>query len=162
MDLKARVGPLEHALGLVFLEEATAHEEPEDRAAERFGQGGGVMGGPPRPAHEGPLGPEAALGDDEVEMGMPVGQRTMGLEAGDDADLQVRFPGGGADGGGHAAGRDPGEIAEQGAPVQAGGPEPFRQGEDHLPVRHRCEQRRVEPQAPPGQPRGVIARPDNV
>ena len=37
MNVKARVGPLEHPLGLVFVEEAPADEEPEDRAAERLG-----------------------------------------------------------------------------------------------------------------------------
>jgi hypothetical protein len=48
MDLKARVGPLEHPLGLLRVEEAAAHEEPQHRAAERLGQRDGVMCGPPR------------------------------------------------------------------------------------------------------------------
>ena len=89
MDVEARVGPLEHPLGLVFVKEAAAHEEPEHGAAERLGQRDGVVARPPRPAHEGPVGPEAAIGDDQVEMVVPVGQRAVGLEAGDDPDLQI-------------------------------------------------------------------------
>jgi hypothetical protein len=72
MDLEPRVGPLEHPLGLLFVKKAAAHEEPKDGAAEGFGQVGGVMPRPARPAHEGPVGSEAAIGDDQVEMGVPV------------------------------------------------------------------------------------------
>ncbi len=48
-------------------------------------------------------------------MGVPVGQRTVGLEAGDDPDPEVGLAGGGAHRGGHGAGGDPGQVAEQGA-----------------------------------------------
>jgi hypothetical protein len=41
---------------------------------------------PPRPAHEGPVRPEPAIGDDQVEMGMPIREGAMGLEAGDPND----------------------------------------------------------------------------
>jgi len=44
------------------------------------------------PAHEGAVGPETAVGHDEMEMGMPVGQRAVGLETG---DLSVRRASGG-------------------------------------------------------------------
>ncbi len=72
VDMKARVGPLEHARGLVFLEQAAADEEPEHGSPERLREGRGVMPRPPGPTHEGPVRPEPAIGDDQVEMGMPV------------------------------------------------------------------------------------------
>ena len=77
MDVEARVGPLEHPLSLILVEEAAADEEPEHGAAKGLAQGGAVIGRPAGPAHEGAVGPESAVGDDEVEMGKPVGQRTM-------------------------------------------------------------------------------------
>jgi len=98
---------------LVFVEAAAADEEPEHGAAKGLSQVGGVVPRPARPAHEGPIGAEAAIGDAEVEMGMPVGEGAVGLEAGDDADPEVRLPGGGADSGGHSAGGHAGEIASQ-------------------------------------------------
>jgi hypothetical protein len=84
--------PLEHPPGLVFVEEAAAHEEPQHRATKRLGQRNGVMARLPRPAHEGPVGPEPAVGDEEVEMGVPVGPGAVGLQAGDDADPEVGTP----------------------------------------------------------------------
>ena len=91
MDLESRVGSLEHPLGLVFVKKTPAHEEPEHRAAERLGQLDGVVARPAGPAHEGPVGPEAAIGDDQVEMGVPVGPGAVGLQAGDDPDPEVRL-----------------------------------------------------------------------
>jgi len=58
---------------------AAADEEPEHGAAKGFAQGGAVIGRPAGPAQEGAVGPEAAVGDDEMQMGMPVGQRAVGL-----------------------------------------------------------------------------------
>jgi hypothetical protein len=69
--------------------------------------------GQPGQRTEGPIGAEAAIGDDKMEMGVPVGQGAVGLQAGNDADLQIRFPCAGADGGGHGAGGDAGQIAQQ-------------------------------------------------
>jgi hypothetical protein len=69
-----------------------------------------VMARPPRPAHEGPDGPEPAIGDDQVDMGMPVGEGAVGLEAGDDPHRQI-LAGGSADGGGHGPSGHPGEVA---------------------------------------------------
>jgi hypothetical protein len=111
MDLKPRVGPLEHPLGLVVVEEAAAHEEPKHGPPEGLRERGGVMPRPPRPAHEGPIGPEAPIGDDQLEMRMPVGKRAVSLEAGDDSDAEVRLAGGSADGGGDGAGGHPGKVA---------------------------------------------------
>jgi len=82
MDLEPRVGPLEHPLGLVFVQETPEHEEPRHRAAERLGQGGGVVARPPRPAHEGPVGPEAAVRDQSDHRRFKIAQRSGGLAAG--------------------------------------------------------------------------------
>ena len=79
MHVEAGVRSLEHHLGLILVEEAAAHEEPEHGAAEGLAQGGAVIGRPAGPAHEGAVGPETAVGHDEVEMGMPVGQGAVGL-----------------------------------------------------------------------------------
>jgi len=53
-----------------------------------------------------------------MEMGMPVGQRTVGLETGDDPDPEVGLPRGGADARRDDAGRQPREITEEGAAVR--------------------------------------------
>jgi len=98
-------------------------EEREYAAAEGLAQGGAVVCRPAGPAHEGAVGPEAAVGDDEMQMGMPVGQRAVGLETGDDSDPEVRLPRGGADARGDDAGRQPREVAEEGTAVEAVGPE---------------------------------------
>jgi hypothetical protein len=82
----------------------------------------------------------------------------VGLEAGDEADPEVRLAGGDANDAGHGAGGDAGQVAEQGASRQAVGPESFGQGEDDLPVRHRGEQGLVQPEAPPGEALGVTTR----
>ncbi len=51
------------------------------------------------------------------------------------------------------------DLGEQTAPIQTGGAEPLRDGEHHLPVRHRREQCRVEPLHPDYcQPLGVATR----
>ena len=92
--------------------------------AEGLAQGGAVIGRPAGPAHEGAVGPETAVGDDEMEMGMPVGQRAVGLETGDDADPEVGLPRGGADACGDDAGRQPRQVAEEGPAVAAVGAEP--------------------------------------
>jgi hypothetical protein len=59
-------------------------------------------------------------------MRVPVGQRAVGLEAGDDPDPEAGLAGGGPDGRGEGAGGDPGEVAQQRPPVEGVGPEPFR------------------------------------
>ena len=157
MDVEARVRPLEHPLGLILVEEAAVHEQAEHGAAEGLAEGGAVVGGPAGPAHEGAVGSEAAVGDDEMEMGMPVGQRAVGLETGDDPDPEVGLPRGGADARGDDAGRQPREIAEEGPAVEAVGPEPLGDREDHLAVRDGGEERLVQPEGPAGQPLGVAA-----
>ena len=70
MRVEARVGPRQHPGGLVLVKEGQAHEEPEHGAAERLRQTGRVMGGPDDKCA---VGPNAAVGDEEVQMRMPVG-----------------------------------------------------------------------------------------
>ncbi len=59
--------------------------------------------------------------------------------------------------GGDGAGSDASHLAEQAAPVQTLDAEPLGNGEHHLPVRHRRDERRVEPLRPDRQPLGVTA-----
>lgn len=81
--------------------------------AERFGEGRHVV---QRQRHECAVRPESAIGDQEVQVRMPVGPRAVGLDRGDDADREMPFARGGADEGRDGARRDPREVAEQ-APV---------------------------------------------
>src|SRR5690606_29225209 len=50
------------------------------------------------------------------------------------------------------------DLAEQAAAEQAVGAEPLGDGEHHLPVGDRGEERRLQPRRPQGQPLGVTAR----
>ena len=86
---------------------------------------------------------------------MPVGQRAVGLEAGDDPNPEAGLAGDGADGRGDGAGGNPGKVAQQSPPVEAEGPEPFGEGKDDLAMGYRGEERLVQPEAPPGQTLGV-------
>jgi len=72
MDVEARVRPGEPADGLLLVEQVQAHEAPEHGTAKRFGQARRVVGGP---RDERPIRPEAAIGDEQVQVRMPVGAR---------------------------------------------------------------------------------------
>ena len=100
------------------------------------------MGGP---CDEGAVGPEPAVGDEEMEVRMPVGTRAGRLETRDDADRQVALPGERADGRRDRAGGDACDLAERAATIQAIRAEPLRDGADDLPVRPGREERRVQP-----------------
>jgi hypothetical protein len=116
MHVKPGVRPRKHAGGLGQVEELEVHEEPEHGAAKRLGQPRHVMH---RPRDERPVGPEPAVGDEEMQVGMPVGARPMGLQAGDDADREVTLTGQRADRGGEGARGDTGDLAEQPTAIQA-------------------------------------------
>ena len=68
---------------------------------------------------------EAAVGDDEMQMGMPVGQGAVGLETGDDPDPEIGLHCGGAHARGDDAGCQPRKIAQEGPAVEAAGAEPL-------------------------------------
>jgi hypothetical protein len=76
------------------------------------------------------------------------------LQARHDADGKIVLPRQRANGDGDGAGRHEGDLAEQAAPVETVGAEPLGDGEHHLSVRHRREQRRVEPLGPDRQALG--------
>jgi hypothetical protein len=139
---------------LVLVEQLKAHEQPEHGAAERLGHLGGVMHWP---RDERPIRPKAAVRDEEVQVRMPVRPGSVRLQARDDPHGEVALAGQCANGGGNGAGRDAGDLAEQATTVQAVGAEPLGDGEHHLPVRYRREQRGVQPLRPDGQPLGVTA-----
>jgi len=107
---EARVGPGEHRRGVLALEQAPAHEEPEHGAAERLRELGPVVRGP---RHEGAVGPEAAAGGNQMNVRVPVRQRAVGLDAAHDPDRERRLSCQGADRGRDRAGGDAGEIAEE-------------------------------------------------
>jgi len=88
---------------------------------------------------------------------MPVRPGAVRLQARDDPHGEVALAGQCAHGGGHGAGGDAGDLAEQAAAVQTVGAEPLGDGEHHLAVRHRREQCRVQPLRPDRQPLGVTA-----
>jgi len=129
---------------------AAADEEQEHGAAKDLAQGGAIVGRPARPAHESAVGPETAVGDDEMEMGMPVGQRAVGLLR-SDSPVVARTPAVTM----RAASRA--RSAEKGPAVEAVGPEPLGDREDHLAVRDGGEERLVEPEGPAGESLGVAA-----
>jgi hypothetical protein len=110
VHVESGVRPGEHARGLVFVEESEADEKPEHRAPERLGQARRVVGGP---RDERPVWPEAAVGDEQVQVRMPVGPRPMRLQARHEADSEVALPRQRANGGGDGAGGDAGDFAEE-------------------------------------------------
>ena len=81
VHVEPRMRPLEHRLGLLRLEQVLPDEEPEHRAPERLGELRGVVRGP---MDEGPIRPEPAIGDDHMDVRVPVRPRPVGLEAADD------------------------------------------------------------------------------
>ncbi len=101
--------PREHTRGLVFVEQRQAHEEPKHGATERLGQARGVVH---RPRHDGPVWPEAAVGDEEVQVRMSVRPGAMRLQAGHDPHGEVALASQRANGGGDGAGGDAGDLAE--------------------------------------------------
>ena len=143
VHVEAGVRPRKHPGGLFLVEECEAYEEPEHGATERLGQSCGVAGGP---THKGPVRPEPAVGDERVQVWMPVRTGTVCSQAGHDADSDVALARQRANGGGDGAGGDAGDLAGQAAPIETVDAQPLRDGEYHLPVRHGREQRRVEPQ----------------
>jgi len=69
--------PVEHAVSRLDIHELAFDEQLEHCTAERFGERGDIM---ERQADEGTVGSEAAVGDEHVEVGMPVSQGTVGLD----------------------------------------------------------------------------------
>ena len=110
MHVEARVRPREHPGGLVLVEERAAHEQPEHGAAERLGQARGVMH---RPRDERAVGPEPAVGHEQVQVRMPVGPRAVRLQTVDDVDRELALTRQRTNGGRDGAGGDAGDVAEQ-------------------------------------------------
>jgi len=143
-------------------ERASARPQPRRcatravRPAVRTGDPGPAEAGG-GPCDEGALRPEAAVGHEEMQMRMPVGAGAMRLQTRHDAHREVALAGQRANGGRDGAGGDTRDLAEQAAPVETGGAQPLRDGEHHLPVRHRREQRGVQPLGPDGEALGVAA-----
>ena len=88
-------------------------------------------------------------------MRMPVGARPMRLQAGDDAHGELALARQRANGGRDGAGGDAGDLAEQATAVETVRAQPLGDGEYDLPVRHRREQRGVQPLGPDGESLGM-------
>ena len=109
-----------------------------------------------RPRDERPVGPEAAIGDEQVRM--PVCPGAMRLQTSDDPDGEFAFTRQRADRRRDGAGGDAGDRAMQAATVHAIGVQPLRDREHHLPVRHGREERGVQPVRPDREALGVAVR----
>ena len=66
-----------------------------------------------RPRDERPVGPEPAVGDEQMEVRMPVGARAVRLQAGDDAHRELALAGQRPDGRRDGVGGDAGDLTEQ-------------------------------------------------
>ncbi len=64
------------------------------------------------------VGPEAAVGHEQVQVRMPVGPRAMRLQTGNDANRELTLAGQRANRGRDGAGGDAGDLAEQATTVQ--------------------------------------------
>jgi len=155
MDMEAGVRLGAHAGGLILIEQLQSYERPEHGAAKRFGQSRGIVH---RPRHKGPVGPEAAVGDEQVRMRISVAARAMRLQTGDDAHRELALPRQRADGRRDGAGGDAGDLAEQAAAIETVGAQPLGDGEYHLAVRHGREECRMQPLRPDGQSPAVANR----
>jgi len=69
--------PVEHALGRVHVHQFSLDEHLEYRTAEGFGECGDFM---EREVHESAVRAKATIGDKQVQMRMPVGERAVGLD----------------------------------------------------------------------------------
>ena len=134
---------------------SAAYEQPQYDTAERLRQARRVVRGP---RHKGSIGPEAAVGDEEVQVRMPVRTPAMRLQAGDNAHGELALAGQRANGGGHRAGSDAGDLTEAAAAIETVRAQPLGNREHHLPVRHQRQQRGVQPLRPDREALGVAAR----
>jgi hypothetical protein len=107
---------------LVLVYESEADEEPEHRAAERFGESRRVVRGP---RNEGSVGPKAPVGDEAVQVRMPVRTGAVRRQAGHDADGKIVLIRQRANGNSDGAGSDASNLAEQATPVEAIGAAPL-------------------------------------
>ncbi len=150
--VKPRVRPREHALGLVGVEEAAPHEQPEHGAPKRFGEGRRVVRGP---GDERTIGAKAAVGHHHMHVRVPIRQRAVRLDARNDADREIGLARERAHGSCDGPSRNAREVAEECAAVQTPGAEPLRNGEHHLAVRHGREERLLQPKRPQREALGV-------
>ena len=87
-----RVRPGQHPGGFLLLEPALAHEPREHRAPPGFLQHRRVVRWQ---RDEGAVGPERAVGQEHMEVGVQVGERAEGLDAEDRAEHGVALAAGG-------------------------------------------------------------------
>ena len=136
-----RVHPFQHARSHVRLEQLPLDEELQHGTTERLGQDRGVV---QRHREERTVGQEAAVGDQGVDVGIPVEQRAVRLDGEHDADRHV-VADRGADERDYGRGGYPGKVAEKVAPPEEVWPQALGQGEHELPMRHGRQHVGLEP-----------------
>ncbi len=77
VHMESRVRPREHALSCLDIHQLAFDEQLENRAAEGLGERGDFVEGQ---VEERAVRTEAAVGDKQVQMRMPVGERSVGLD----------------------------------------------------------------------------------
>ena len=154
MDVEARVGPVEHGVDGVVGEELAACEGAEQGAAKGLGQDVVLM---EAEVQEGAVGPEEAVGDQEVEMRMPVSERAKGLDGTDDAGDAIGLAQRRAQEVAQRAVRDTAQESEEPAVVEEEGPQSLGDGEDELAVWDGVEEFVLEPVGPDLEALGVTA-----
>jgi hypothetical protein len=105
-----------------------------------------------------PSGRKAPVGDDEMQVWVPVDQGAEGLDGGDDAGDDVRFAEGGAQEVAERAVGDATEDTEERAVVEEEGSQTLGHGEDVLAVRDGVEEMVLEPVGPDREPFGMAGR----
>ncbi len=77
MHVKSRVRPGEHAVRRLDIHEFPAQEQTQHRPSEGLGECGDIV---QRQRHEGAVRSKPAIGDQEVQMRVPVCQGAVGLD----------------------------------------------------------------------------------
>ncbi len=75
--MESRVRPFEHPLSRLDVHQLTLNEHREHRAAEGLGESGDIM---ERQMDESAVWPKTAVGDKQVQMGVPVREGAVGLD----------------------------------------------------------------------------------
>ena len=152
VDVEAGVGPGEHGAGVVLAQEIAPDELSQHGSTESLREDVDLV---VAEVQEGAVGSEGAVGDDEVQMGVPVHEAAEGLNGGDDAGDEVRLAEAGAQKVAQRAVGDAAEDAEELAVVEEEGPQAFGDGEDELAVGDGVEEHVLEPVGPDFEPLGV-------
>jgi hypothetical protein len=139
VDVKSRVGPLQHRVGLVIRMQIQPHELAEDTAPKCLREDFDLVVAQRQ---------EGAVGHQAVQVRMPVQQRSERLDGSDDPRSDVRLLESGAHEVAQRPVGDAAHHAEQPAVVREERPQALGNGEHVLPVRDSIEEFVLEPVGP--------------